>query len=86
VKYSSFVILVFSFLLIIIFLTQQLQHLAFSENQSLWSFVKNMPTPRREIEATIISDNIYVIGGFDKTGKVLDTVEVYDIKNDSWKT
>ncbi len=27
----------------------------------------------------------YVIGGFDKTGKVLDTVEVYDIKNDSWK-
>jgi hypothetical protein len=86
VKYSSFVVLVFSFLLIIIFLTQQLQHLAFSENHSLWSFGKNMPTPRTEIEATIISDNIYVIGGFDNTGKVLDTVEVYDIKNDSWKT
>ena len=45
-----------------------------------------MPTPTTEIAATIISDYIYVIGGFGKTGKVLDTVEVYDIKNDSWKT
>ena len=34
----------------------------------------------------IIGDDIYVIGGFDKSGKVLDTVEVYNIKNDSWKT
>jgi N-acetylneuraminic acid mutarotase len=44
-----------------------------------------MPTPRTEITATIINDNVYVIGGFDKSGKVLDTVEVYNIKNDSWK-
>ena len=29
-----------------------------------------MPTPRTEIAATNIGNNIYVIGGFDKTGKV----------------
>ncbi len=44
-----------------------------------------MPTPITEITATNIGNNIYVIGGFDKTGKVLDTVQVYHIKNDSWK-
>ena len=32
-------------------------------------------------------DNIYVIGGFDKSGEVLDTVGSFNnIKNDSWKT
>ena len=45
-----------------------------------------MPTPRTEITATNIGNDIYVIGGFDKSGNVLDTVEVYNINNDSWKT
>jgi N-acetylneuraminic acid mutarotase len=42
-------------------------------------------TYRTEVTATTIGDNIYVIGGVDKPGNALDTVEVYNIKNDSWK-
>lgn len=34
-----------------------------------------MPTPRSEITSTVNGNNIYVIGGLDKSGKVLDTVE-----------
>ena len=41
-----------------------------------------MPTARSEITATNIGDDIYVIGGFDGSGDVLDVVEVY-IKNNS---
>jgi N-acetylneuraminic acid mutarotase len=63
------------------------QQQAFTETvNSQWSNVTSMPTSRSEITATIIGDNIYVIGGLDKSGNVLDTVEVYNIKNDSWKT
>ena len=45
-----------------------------------------MPTARSEITATNIGDDIYVIGGFDGSGDVLDVVEVYNIKNNSWKS
>ena len=74
-------VLFFSILLI-----GQIQLQAFTETaESWWSNGTAMPTPRTEIAATNIGNKIYVIGGFDKTGQVLDTVEVYDIKNDSWK-
>jgi N-acetylneuraminic acid mutarotase len=56
------------------------------ETESFWTIGKSMPTPRTEVTATINSDNIYVIGGFDKSGKVLGTVEVYNVKNNSWNT
>src|SRR5918999_5426286 len=63
------------------------QQQAYTETvDSQWSNGTSMPTSRSEITATIIGDNIYVIGGLDKSGNVLDTVEVYNIKNDSWKT
>ena len=53
----------------------QIQQKVFTETaESIWSIGKSMPTPRTEVTATIINDNIYVIGGFDKSGKVLDTV------------
>jgi N-acetylneuraminic acid mutarotase len=45
-----------------------------------------MSTYRTEVTVATIGDNIYVIGGIDKFGKALDTVEVYNTKNDSWKT
>jgi N-acetylneuraminic acid mutarotase len=45
----------------------------------------SISTYRTEVTATTIGDNIYVIGGVDKPGKALDRVEVYNIKNDSWK-
>jgi N-acetylneuraminic acid mutarotase len=78
------------FLSILLLIGQIQQQQAFTEeteqSPSWWSNGIPMPTPRTEITATIIGDNIYVIGGFDKSGKVLDTVEVYNIKNNTWKT
>jgi N-acetylneuraminic acid mutarotase len=80
---SVFTLLVFVFLILSTFGQQQ----AFMEvEKSLWSSGTPMPTPRTEVTATSIEDNIYVVGGLDKSGKVLDTVEVYNIKNNSWKT
>ena len=45
-----------------------------------------MPTARSEITATNIEDNIYLIGGLDGSGDVLNVVEVYNIQNNSWKS
>jgi N-acetylneuraminic acid mutarotase len=71
----------------ILLMIGQIQQQVFTETaQSWWSNGTAMPTPRTEITATNIGKDIYVIGGFDKSGKVLDSVEVYNIKNDSWKT
>jgi hypothetical protein len=41
-----------------------------------WSEGTTMPTARSEITATNIGDDIYVLGGFDGSGNVLDVVEV----------
>jgi len=81
---SPLLLFFFLFLLLI----GHMQQHAFTEisQSSWWSNAAPMPTPRTEVAATIIGDNIYVVGGFDNSGKVLDTVEVYNIKNDSWKT
>jgi len=51
-----------------------------------WSEGATMPTPRPEITASNIGDDIYVIGGYDKSGDPLDVVEVYNVKNNSWKS
>ena len=57
------------FLILLMFVSIQQQ--AFPETaESIWSIGKSMPTPRTELAATIINDNIYVIGGFDRYGKV----------------
>lgn len=52
---------------------------------SSWSNAMNMPTPRSEIVAAALDDNIFVIGGFDAYGEALQTVEVYNVYNNSWK-
>jgi N-acetylneuraminic acid mutarotase len=51
-----------------------------------WSEGAPMPTARSEITATNMGDYIYVIGGFDGSGDVLDVVEIYNIQNNSWKS
>jgi len=45
-----------------------------------------MPTARSEITATNIGDDIYVIGGFVGSGDASDVAEVYNVKNNSWKS
>ena len=88
--YNLFILSIFHLLLffsILLMIGQIQQQQAFPETaESSWSNGTAMPTPRTEITATNIGNDIYVIGGFDKSGNVLDTVEIYNIKNDSWKT
>ncbi|MGD1836431.1 MAG: Kelch repeat-containing protein [Nitrososphaeraceae archaeon] len=57
------------------------------ETQNLfWINGSSMEIPRTEVSATMLDNKIYVIGGFDKFGNVVDTVERYDINSDSWTT
>ena len=69
------------------FLSNPIFQMSYSEisQKSFWSTGKNMPTARAEIAATNILENIYVIGGFDTSGKALDIAENYNVLNDSWK-
>jgi N-acetylneuraminic acid mutarotase len=87
-NYHSFTVSVFTLFFVFLILStfEGGQQASTETTKSLWSIGTSMPTPRTEVTATIIGDNIYVIGGLDKSGKVLDTVEVYNINNDSWKT
>jgi N-acetylneuraminic acid mutarotase len=54
--------------------------------ESFWTAVAPMPTPRTEVTAAVLNNDIYVIGGFDEFGQVTDTVEVYNIANNTWST
>src|SRR5215207_83982 len=86
-KYTLFILSVFPLMLffLILLMFVSIQQQAFPETvKSIWSIGKSMPTPRTEVTATLVGDNIYVIGGLDKSGKVLDTAEVYNIKNNYW--
>lgn len=52
--------------------------------ESFWTAAASMPTPRTEITAAVLENDIYVIGGFDESSQVTDIVEVYSIANNSW--
>ena len=56
-----------------------------SQVESDWYSARNISTPRSEITASSVGENIYVIGGFNTEGEALDIVEVYSVLNDSWK-
>ena len=52
-----------------------------------WEVKKPMPTPRTQLEANVVIDRIYLIGG--RTGGQYSTVtsnEVYDPVSESWTT
>ena len=86
-NYCKFVVSSFILLLVFLILSRFDGEQASAETAiSSWSIGTSMPTPRTEVTASIIGHNIYVIGGLDKSGKVLDTVEVYNIDNSSWKS
>jgi N-acetylneuraminic acid mutarotase len=52
--------------------------------ESFWTDGAPMPTPRTEVTAAVLDDEIYVIGGFYEFGQVTDIVEVYNIANNTW--
>jgi len=51
-----------------------------------WSEGADMITARTDFSASNIGDDIYVIGGLNLSGDTLDVVEVYNVKNNSWKS
>src|ERR671914_150428 len=55
-----------------------------STTESFWTAGAPMPTPRTEVTAAVLEDDIYVIGGFDEFGQVTGIVEVYNIANNTW--
>jgi N-acetylneuraminic acid mutarotase len=56
------------------------------ESSKMWTSGANMITPRTDFAGTSLNDKIYIIGGFDNTGKQTDIVEYYDPNADTWST
>jgi len=51
-----------------------------------WQFETDMPTPRSHTCSVVLGGKIYVIGGRDSQGHVVDIVEIYDPQSNSWQT
>src|SRR5215212_3033020 len=80
-------IAVFLFLLIIVFIfpiSMSQRTAAATTTESFWTAGAPMPTPRTEVTAAVLKNDIYVIGGFDESSQVTDIVEVYNITNNTW--
>jgi N-acetylneuraminic acid mutarotase len=43
-----------------------------------------MPTARSEIAGAVLNDKIYIVGGFDNTGRSTSNVEVYNHVTGRW--
>ena len=54
--------------------------------QSFWTTGAPMPTARSEIAGAILDGKIYIIGGFDGSGRSITTTEVYDPMANEWTT
>jgi N-acetylneuraminic acid mutarotase len=80
------VVLAVLFLLIIVFVLpiSMAQRTTTATTESFWTAGAPMPTPRTEVTAAVLDDDIYVIGGFDELGQATDIVEVYNIENNTW--
>ncbi len=51
-----------------------------------WSTLAPQGVARQEVAVAELGGFIYVIGGFDGTVTIVDTVEVYDPVGDSWSS
>jgi N-acetylneuraminic acid mutarotase len=57
-----------------------------SSTDSIWITGTPMPTARSEVAGAALNNKIYIVGGFDETGRSSSTVEVYDPSTDKWIT
>jgi N-acetylneuraminic acid mutarotase len=55
-------------------------------SEEIWENLAPMPTPRTEVAVAAIDHKIYVLGGFDRTNRATDVVEVYNIISNTWET
>jgi N-acetylneuraminic acid mutarotase len=51
-----------------------------------WSTLAPLSIPRQEVAVAAVGGFVYVIGGFDSTAAIRNTVERYDPASDSWTT
>jgi len=70
-------------LLYIFFVLVAVIDYAISECKGKWITKAPMPTPRTEVTASLLDGQIYVIGGFEKSGES-SLVETYNIKDGRW--
>jgi N-acetylneuraminic acid mutarotase len=62
------------------------QQPSLTNSNSSWMTGASLPTARSEIAGAALDGKIYVIGGFDNSGRSSDSVEVYDVIADKWTT
>ena len=81
IYYTGFVISIFSYS---IFALITPSYSGGSESSQTWTTGASMPTARTEVAGAVLDGKIYVIGGYDESGKTTDVVEVYDPLTDRW--
>jgi hypothetical protein len=69
-----------------LFLVLPLVQVSSSATGSFWTTGTPMPTARSEITGAALNNKIYIVGGFDETGRSSTIVEVYDPRTDEWIT
>jgi N-acetylneuraminic acid mutarotase len=57
---------------------------SYSVTPQTWTTGTSMPTARTEVAGSVLDGKIYVIGGYDESGKTTDVVELYDPQTDRW--
>jgi len=78
------IVVLFLLIIVIVFPISMAQVTTIATADSFWTAGARMPTARTELTSAVLKDDIYVIGGFDESGKVTDIVEVYNVKNNTW--
>ncbi len=53
-------------------------------DHNMWQTVAPLPSPRSGMGAAVVGNKIFVFGGFDTNGNVLNTVEVYNPNTNKW--
>lgn len=59
---------------------------AFADDPRIWQNRTPMPVARAGVTAVVLDNQIYVLGGKNEAGEVLDIVSRYNPENDTWTT
>jgi len=51
-----------------------------------WSRGADLPTPRGAGTSQVVGHEVFIIGGMDDAGNILDTVESYNMRTNTWTT
>jgi len=51
-----------------------------------WRQLTPAPTERTEVTAAAVGSDVYLVGGYQRDGATVPTVEVYDTRRDRWRT